>query len=79
MAKPEKIKIGFAGTPEIAFAHFNHLLNSPNIDVGFVLTQPNKKSGRGLEESKTLFDNIDRDIPITVSYTHLTLPTTPYV
>ena len=42
MAKPEKIKIGFAGTPEIAFAHFNHLLNSPNIDVGFVLTQPNK-------------------------------------
>ena len=64
MAKPEKIKIGFAGTPEIAFAHFNHLLNSANIDIGFVLTQPNKKSGRGLEESKTLFNNIGRDIPI---------------
>ena len=64
MAKPEKIKIGFAGTPEIAFAHFNHLLNSPNIDIGFVLTQPNKKSGRGLEESKTLFNDIDRNTPI---------------
>ena len=60
MVKPEKIKIGFAGTPEIAFAHFNHLLNSANIDIGFVLTQPNKKSGRGLEESKTLFNNIGR-------------------
>ena len=64
MAKDEKIKIGFAGTPEIAFAHFNHLLNSPDINIGFVLTQPNKKSGRGLEESKTLFDDIDKDIPI---------------
>ena len=64
MAKDEKIKIGFAGTPEIAFAHFNHLLNSPDIDISFVLTQPNKKSGRGLEESKTLFNDIDKDIPI---------------
>ena len=64
MAKDEKIKIGFAGTPEIAFAHFNHLLNSPDINIGFVLTQPNKKSGRGLEESKTLFNDIDKDIPI---------------
>ena len=64
MAKDEKIKIGFAGTPEIAFAHFNHLLNSPDIDISFVLTQPNKKSGRGLEESKTLFNDIDKNIPI---------------
>ena len=64
MAKDEKIKIGFAGTPEIAFAHFNHLLNSSDIDISFVLTQPNKKSGRGLEESKTLFNDIDKDIPI---------------
>jgi len=64
MAKHEKIKIGFAGTPEIAFAHFNHLLNSPDIDINFVLTQPNKKSGRGLEESKTLFNDIDKNIPI---------------
>ena len=64
MAKDEKIKIGFAGTPEIAFAHFNHLLNSSDIDISFVLTQPNKKSGRGLEESKTLFNDIDRNIPI---------------
>ena len=64
MAKDEKIKIGFAGTPEIAFAHFNHLLNSPDIDISFVLTQPNKKSGRGLEESKTLFNDIDKDIPV---------------
>ena len=45
MAKDEKIKIGFAGTPEIAFAHFNHLLSSPDIDISFVLTQPNKISG----------------------------------
>ena len=64
MAKDEKIKIGFAGTPEIAFAHFNHLLNSSDIDISFVLTQPNKKSGRGLEESKTLFNDIDKNIPI---------------
>ena len=64
MAKDEKIKIGFAGTPEIAFAHFNHLLSSPDIDISFVLTQPNKKSGRGLEESKTLFNDIDKDIPV---------------
>ncbi len=64
MAKDEKIKIGFAGTPEIAFAHFSHLLNSPDIDISFVLTQPNKKSGRGLEESKTLFNDIDKNIPI---------------
>ena len=64
MAKDEKIKIGFAGTPEIAFAHFNHLLNSPDIDISFILTQPNKKSGRGLEESKTLFNDIGKDIPI---------------
>ena len=64
MAKYEKIKIGFAGTPEIAFAHFNHLLNSPDIDISFVLTQPSKKSGRGLEESKTLFNDIDKDIPV---------------
>ena len=64
MAKDEKIKIGFAGTPEIAFAHFNHLLNSPDIDISFVLTQPNKKSGRGLEKSKTLFNDIDDNIPI---------------
>ena len=64
MAKDEKIKIGFAGTPEIAFAHFNHLLNSPDIDISFVLTQPSKKSGRGLEESKTLFNDIDKDIPV---------------
>jgi len=64
MAKHEKIKIGFAGTPEIAFAHFNHLLNDPDIDISFVLTQPNKKSGRGLEKSKTLFNDIDDNIPI---------------
>ena len=64
MAKDEKIKIGFAGTPEIAFAHFNHLLNNPDIEISFVLTQPNKKSGRGLEESKTLFDTNDTNIPI---------------
>ncbi len=51
----KKIKLGFAGTPNVAFAHFSHLLNNPNIEFSFILTQPDKKSGRGLEESKSLF------------------------
>tara|TARA_X000000368_G_scaffold246779_1_gene194937 strand:- start:263 stop:1207 length:945 start_codon:yes stop_codon:yes gene_type:complete len=62
MAKPEKIKIGFAGTPEVAFAHFEYLQNNPHIDISFVLTQPNKKTGRGLGESKTLFSDIDKKV-----------------
>ena len=30
MVRHEKIKLGFAGTPEVAFAHFKHLFNDPN-------------------------------------------------
>ena len=64
MAKPEKVKIGFAGTPEVALDHFSCLDQNPNIDVNFVLTQPNKKKGRGLGESKTLFSYLNKSVPV---------------
>ena len=64
MVKHEKIKLGFAGTPEVAFAHFKHLFNDPNIDIKFVLTQPDKKSGRGLTKSKGFFGNLDKKLPV---------------
>ena len=52
-----KIKVGFAGTPKIAFDIFNEILLSNEISTEFVLTQPDKLSGRGLTESKSLFEN----------------------
>ena len=64
MVRHEKIKLGFAGTPEVAFAHFKHLFNDPNIDIKFVLTQPDKKSGRGLTKSKGFFSNLDKKLPV---------------
>ena len=60
----KKIKLGFAGTPNVAFAHFSHLLNNPNIEFSFILTQPDKKSGRGLEESKSLFYKYAEEIAV---------------
>ena len=58
MAKT-KIKVGFAGTPKIAFDIFSEILSSKDISTEFVLTQPDKSSGRGLVTSKSLFANID--------------------
>ena len=52
-----KIKVGFAGTPKIAFDIFNEILLSDEISTEFVLTQPDKLSGRGLTASKSLFTN----------------------
>ena len=52
-----KIKVGFAGTPKIAFDIFNEILLSDEISTEFVLTQPDKLSGRGLTASKSLFEN----------------------
>ena len=58
MAKT-KIKIGFAGTPKIAFDIFSEILSTKDIATEFVLTQPDKSSGRGLVVTKSLFRNID--------------------
>ena len=58
MAKT-KIKIGFAGTPKIAFDIFSEIFSSKDIAIEFVLTQPDKLSGRGLVTSKSLFTNIE--------------------
>ena len=58
MAKT-KIKIGFAGTPKIAFDIFSEIFSSKDIAIEFVLTQPDKLSGRGLVTSKSLFNNIE--------------------
>jgi len=52
-----KIKVGFAGTPKIAFDIFNEIQLSKEISTEFVLTQPNKLSGRGLTTSKSLFES----------------------
>ncbi|MAK16341.1 MAG: methionyl-tRNA formyltransferase [Gammaproteobacteria bacterium] len=54
-----KIKIGFAGTPKVAFDIFREILLSEEISTEFVLTQPDKLSGRGLTTSKSLFENSD--------------------
>ena len=43
-----KIKLGFAGTPQLAFEHFNELCSSETNDIKFVITQPSKPLGRGL-------------------------------
>ena len=58
-----KIKIGFAGTPKVAFDIFREILLSEEISTEFVLTQPDKLSGRGLTTSRSLFDNLS-DLPV---------------
>ena len=58
-----KIKVGFAGTPKIAFDIFSEILSSKDISTEFVLTQPDKSSGRGLVTSKSLFVNSD-NVPV---------------
>ena len=51
-----KIDIGFAGTPEIALEHLKKVLESKKINTKFILTQPNKKTGRGLAEKSSIFE-----------------------
>ena len=50
-----KIKLGFAGTPHLAFEHFTELCSSETNDVKFVITQPSKPLGRGLVSEESLF------------------------
>jgi methionyl-tRNA formyltransferase len=50
-----KIRIGFAGTPKIAFDHLTKLLLSDKFSVEFILTQPNKSAGRGMSKTTSLF------------------------
>ena len=59
-----KIRIGFAGTPKIAFDHFSKLLSSDKLSVQFVLTQPNKTAGRGLSKTESLFSELDDTVPV---------------
>ena len=50
-----KIKLGFAGTPHLAFEHFNELCSSERNDIKFVISQPSKPIGRGLVAEESLF------------------------
>lgn len=59
-----KIRIGFAGTPKIAFDHLSKLLSSDKLSVQFVLTQPNKTAGRGLSKTESLFSELDDTVPV---------------
>ena len=70
------MRIVFMGTPDFAEESLRALLEAGE-DVAAVFTQPDKPRGRGMQESfspvKTLA--VERGIPVSVSYTHLTLPT----
>ncbi len=46
-----KIKIGFAGTPELAFYHYQELAQDKEFEIQYILTQPVSKSGRGMHKS----------------------------
>lgn len=46
-----KIKIGFAGTPELAFYHYQELAQDNEFEIQYILTQPVSKSGRGMLKS----------------------------
>ena len=45
------IKLGFAGTPMVAFNHFSHIKRNNDFSIDFVLTQAEKKIGRGQKKS----------------------------
>ena len=64
MSKKNKLTIGFAGTPELAYRHFLKILESSDIDIRFVLTQPDKKTGRGQRTSNSLFNNGTEEVEI---------------
>ena len=57
-----KIRIGFAGTPKIAFDHLSKLLLSDKFSVEFILTQPNKSAGRGMSKTTSLFSDVAKKI-----------------
>jgi len=60
MSKKNKLTIGFAGTPELAYRHFLKISESSDIDIRFVLTQPDKKTGRGQKPSNSLLIVVHR-------------------
>jgi methionyl-tRNA formyltransferase len=64
MSKKNKLTIGFAGTPELAYRHFLKISESSDIDIRFVLTQPDKKTGRGQKPSNSLFNSSAKEVEI---------------
>ena len=59
-----KIKLGFAGTPHLAFEHFNELCSSERNDIKFVISQPSKPIGRGLVSEESLFAGNKVNAPV---------------
>lgn len=59
-----KIKLGFAGTPYLAFQHFQELCSSEHNEVKFILTQPTKRVGRGLSLENNYFQDIPPNIDL---------------
>ena len=45
--KHNKLKLAFAGTPELAKIVLESLINSNQYDIGIVFTKPDKPAGRG--------------------------------
>ena len=54
MKKNRKINIAFAGTPEIAFDIFEEL-STKDFQINFILTQTDKKAGRGSKIKSSRF------------------------
>ena len=54
MKKNRKINIAFAGTPEIAFDIFEEL-SKKDFQISFILTQTDKKAGRGAQLKSSKF------------------------
>ena len=59
-----KIKLGFAGTPNLALEHFNELCSSKRNDIKFVITQTSKPLGRGLVAKQSLFADNKVNAPV---------------
>ena len=63
------------GDPEDCFA-IMLAMNSPELDIlGITTVQGNVPVERGFSNAKYLVEQLNKDIPVPVSYTHLTLPT----
>ena len=75
-------KIVFMGTPLFAVPILKSLYQN-GYSVSVVYTQPPQKSQRGQKINKSPIQGISETLKLDyrtpVSYTHLTLPTTPYV
>ena len=74
-------KIIFMGTPIFSVPILKSLYQN-GYPISTVFTQPPKKSSRGMQTRKSpvhlMAETLNIDVR-AVSYTHLTLPTTPYV